>query len=243
MATVSATGLRRASTTSLPFLACAAFITWMNWHAANQFGTWTFLSLWGMRLSAKLNVFLGVRNLGEKFLPAHISYLTSYMRRRPMNWLVSALSVTGGTLVVALLFPAPGGRRQHTVASCGLQLPGDDDGAGGHRALDTHSADAVREALDLVAVAEASAAADDPGSCHSREREHTTPEVGCCSLNENNNAAPVAGLEDAMDFEAFFQRELDSLRTDGNYRVFAELQRQKGSFPKATHFSRSSGQW
>jgi len=44
-----------------------------------------------------------------------------------------------------------------------------------------------------------------------------------------------------MDFEGFFQQELDGLRQDGNYRVFAELQRQKGSFPRATHFSRSSG--
>jgi len=87
----------------LAILACAVFIVWMNRGASNQFGTWTFLSLWGMRQSAKLNVFLGVRNLGEKFLPAHIAYLTSYMRRRAVNWLFP-LSVAGGTIIVVLLF-------------------------------------------------------------------------------------------------------------------------------------------
>jgi putative photosynthetic complex assembly protein 2 len=52
---------------------------------ANQVGWWTFLALWGMRQSAKLNVFLGVRNLGENFLPDHLAYLKTYFQRRPMN--------------------------------------------------------------------------------------------------------------------------------------------------------------
>ena len=37
-----------------------------------------------------------------------------------------------------------------------------------------------------------------------------------------------------MDHEAFFQWKLDGLRRDGNYRVFAELERQAGAYPKAT---------
>jgi 5-aminolevulinate synthase len=37
-----------------------------------------------------------------------------------------------------------------------------------------------------------------------------------------------------MDYEAHFQAALDGLKERGNYRVFAELQRQKGNYPRAT---------
>jgi 5-aminolevulinate synthase len=39
-----------------------------------------------------------------------------------------------------------------------------------------------------------------------------------------------------MDYEGFFSAELNALREAGNYRVFAELERHKGSFPKATRY-------
>jgi 5-aminolevulinate synthase len=37
-----------------------------------------------------------------------------------------------------------------------------------------------------------------------------------------------------MDFQQYFGSELDRLRTDGNYRVFANLERHRGAFPAAT---------
>jgi 5-aminolevulinate synthase len=37
-----------------------------------------------------------------------------------------------------------------------------------------------------------------------------------------------------MDFETYFKNELGGLHQEGRYRVFADLERQKGNFPKAT---------
>jgi len=38
-----------------------------------------------------------------------------------------------------------------------------------------------------------------------------------------------------MDFDAHFRAELEQLKSDGNYRIFAELERRCGSFPRVTH--------
>jgi 5-aminolevulinate synthase len=36
-----------------------------------------------------------------------------------------------------------------------------------------------------------------------------------------------------MNFEAYFENELTKLKEEGNYRVFADIEREKGAFPKA----------
>lgn len=79
----------------------------LTWDGANQVGTWTFVILWVMRVSAKLNVYLGVPNLSEQFLPDHLDYLKTFLGRRPMNLLFPA-SVTLATIALALLVGAAG---------------------------------------------------------------------------------------------------------------------------------------
>jgi 5-aminolevulinate synthase len=37
-----------------------------------------------------------------------------------------------------------------------------------------------------------------------------------------------------MDFDALFNAQLDTLKAEGNYRVFADLERSRGHFPQAT---------
>lgn len=69
---------------------------------ANRVGFWTFAVLWCMRASAKLNLFLGVRNLGLEFLPGHLAYLQYYFRRAAMNRLFP-FSVTASTAAAAIL--------------------------------------------------------------------------------------------------------------------------------------------
>ena len=36
-----------------------------------------------------------------------------------------------------------------------------------------------------------------------------------------------------MKFDALFNAQLDALKEEGNYRIFAELERRCGNFPKA----------
>jgi len=86
----------------LAIVASAAVVVALTWGAPNQIGLWTFMILWWMRLSTKLNVFLGVANLAEEFLPAHLEYLTHFFTRKPIN-LLFPVSVTLSTLVTAWL--------------------------------------------------------------------------------------------------------------------------------------------
>ncbi len=71
----------------------------------NRVALWTYLVLWLMHSSAKLNLFLGVPNLGAEMLPGHLAFLMSFMARRPMNALFP-VSVTAGTAGSALLLLA-----------------------------------------------------------------------------------------------------------------------------------------
>ncbi len=64
--------------------------------AESQLAFWTYAVLWGARISAKLNIFLGVPRINEAFLPGPLAHLPSYFRRGPASWLfpVSILALT-----------------------------------------------------------------------------------------------------------------------------------------------------
>ncbi len=69
----------------LAIIAFAGSTIVLTWGAPNQVGTWTFITLWLMRWSAKLNIFLGVPRLNLQWFPDHLRYLESFIVRRPMN--------------------------------------------------------------------------------------------------------------------------------------------------------------
>jgi putative photosynthetic complex assembly protein 2 len=103
----------------LGIIAVGLVIVALTWGQPNQVGTWTFLVLWSMRTSAKLNLFFGVRNLSEEFLPPHLAYLQSFFRRRAMNGFFP-ISVTASTIVAALMVAAA--LKADAVAAVGLML-------------------------------------------------------------------------------------------------------------------------
>jgi putative photosynthetic complex assembly protein 2 len=86
---------------ALVVLAIAVFAVTAD--GANAVGRSTFAVLWTMRQSAKLNLFLGVRNVGEEFLPERLRYLASYFRRRAVNPLFP-LAVGASGIVAAILW-------------------------------------------------------------------------------------------------------------------------------------------
>jgi len=95
-----------------------------TWGAPNQTAAWIFGVLFVMRLSAKLNVFLGVRNLTEEFVPPHLKYLLTYFRRARLNALmpVSLVASSLATACIAATSPVSGDRIASTLVATLLAL-------------------------------------------------------------------------------------------------------------------------
>jgi putative photosynthetic complex assembly protein 2 len=87
----------------LALVASTAVLFMASWTQPNQVGAYTFFMLWVMRLSAKLNLFFGVRNRYESFLPPHLAYLGSYFGKRSINWLFPVV-VTAASIVAYRLW-------------------------------------------------------------------------------------------------------------------------------------------
>ncbi len=93
----------------LALVAAGAAVLAAAWNGANPVAIATFAVLWIMRLSSKLNLFLGVRTLNDELLPRQLQHLRSYFTRGTMNalWPVSVLvpAVVTVLLVGAALAP------------------------------------------------------------------------------------------------------------------------------------------
>lgn len=90
---------------------------------ANRTGVWAYVVLWVMRQSAKLNLFLGVRNLGEKLLPDHLRYFETYFARRRMN-LLFPLSLAASTAAAVFVWWNAFTAATGTAAETGSALVG-----------------------------------------------------------------------------------------------------------------------
>jgi putative photosynthetic complex assembly protein 2 len=86
----------------LAIIAAAAAIVALTWKGTNATGLWTYVVLWWMHLSARLNVFLGVPNVSEEFVPDHMEVLKGFLTRKPMN-LLFPVSVTVSTVIAVFL--------------------------------------------------------------------------------------------------------------------------------------------
>ena len=90
----------------LATLVAVLLVCALTWSAANPYGLWTFLVLWSMRVSAKLNLHFGVPNVGVEMLPPHLQYLAGYFRQRRLNPLFPVSVVVGAALSGWLVYAA-----------------------------------------------------------------------------------------------------------------------------------------
>ncbi len=77
-----------------------AFVVLSSLGAENMIGTYTYLILYFARISAKLNLFLGVARVNTEFLPRHLDHLGSHFKIARMNWFFP-VSVTLLTFTLA----------------------------------------------------------------------------------------------------------------------------------------------
>jgi len=69
----------------LALLANFLLLLWLQQGQPNHVALCTFALLWCMRFTAKMNLFLGVPEVGDQYLPRHLAYLGSYFRRGPVT--------------------------------------------------------------------------------------------------------------------------------------------------------------
>ena len=87
----------------MALLVLAVAVVLPAWDAPNQTAAGTYLVLWLMRMSAKLNIYVGVKNFYESFLPSRLHYLLTYFRRRRFSYFFLASMVCASAALVWIL--------------------------------------------------------------------------------------------------------------------------------------------
>lgn len=105
-------------------VATAIVLAVLTWNAASQVALWTFVIVWIMRWSTKLNIFLGVRNLHREYWPEHLQYLRSYARERPMNPLFPWSVAIAAAFVAFLVLLAVGAQDDPVQRTSAMLLSG-----------------------------------------------------------------------------------------------------------------------
>ncbi len=75
----------------------------LTWGQPNQVAAQAFGLLFVMRISTKLNIFLGVANLSTDIMPPHMAYLKSYFRKAAINPLFPVSIILSSWLGYSLL--------------------------------------------------------------------------------------------------------------------------------------------
>ncbi|MBO3761744.1 putative photosynthetic complex assembly protein PuhE [Ciceribacter sp. L1K22] len=104
--------------------------------APNQFGLASFGLLWGMRISAKLVIFLGAPHAVSDLMPKGIVHLKSYFKTDRLTPLFPLFLAVAGSLFVMLVVGASRATQGHSIV--------------GHTLLATFMALAIVEHLVLV---------------------------------------------------------------------------------------------
>lgn len=99
----------RAATATLVYHEVALFATLVvvlavSWGEENQTGAAVFTVLWIMRLSSKLNLFVGVRYVNKQFIPKHLQHLVTYFGPTRLTPFLP-LSIVVASLAGALCLP------------------------------------------------------------------------------------------------------------------------------------------
>lgn len=92
----------------------------LSWNVPNQIGATVFVLMFAMRLTSKINLFVGVPNTTAEMLPEHLAYLKTYFGRNRLTVLLplSMLGIAATTWWFAqMALAAPAGSAEMVGAS------------------------------------------------------------------------------------------------------------------------------